>query len=71
MENRDARKLSTEAQQEVREMAIRLKKSGKTYKQIAEIVHVQPTTICTWYKWYQDGGLKALQIKKRGRPTGS
>ncbi len=71
MEKRDARKLSTEAQQELREMAIRLKESGKTYKAIAEIIHVQPTTICAWYKTYQRGGIKALEIKKRGRPTGS
>lgn len=71
MEKRDARILSTEAQQELREMAIRLKKSGKTYKAIAEIVHVQPTTICSWYKAYQRGGKKAIKIKKRGRPTGS
>ena len=71
MEKRDARKLSTQAQQELREMAIRLKESGKTYKTIAEIVHVQPTTICAWYKAYQRGGKKAIKIKKRGRPSGS
>ena len=71
MKKRDARKLSTQAQQELREMAIRLKKSGKTYKAIAEIVHVQPTTICAWYKAYQRGGKKAIKIKKRGRPSGS
>jgi transposase len=71
MEKRDARKLSTQAQQELREMAIRLKESGKTYKAIAEIVHVQPTTICAWYKAYQQGGKKAIKIKKRGRPSGS
>jgi len=71
MEKRDARKLSTQAQQELREMAIRLKESGKTYNAIAEIVHVQPTTICSWYKAYQRGGKKAIKIKKRGRPSGS
>ena len=71
MEKRDARKLTTGAQQELREMAIRLKESGKTYKVIAEIVHVQPTTICAWYKAYQRGGKKAIKIKKRGRPSGS
>jgi transposase len=71
MEKRDARKLTTEAQQELREMAIRLKESGKTYKVIAEIVHVQPTTICAWYKAYERGGKKAIKIKKRGRPSGS
>lgn len=71
MEKRDARKLSTEAQQELRELAIRLRESGKKYKEIAEIVHVQPTTICSWYKTYQREGKKALKIKKRGRPSGT
>ena len=71
MKKRDARKLSTEAQQELREMAIRLKESGKTYKVIAEIIHVQPTTICAWYKAYQRGGQNAIEIQKRGRPSGS
>ena len=66
MKNRDARKLSTEAQQELREMAIRLKESGKTYKEIAEIVHVQPTTICAWYKAYQRGGKKAFHVPAKG-----
>ena len=63
MEKRDARKLSTQAQQELREMAIRLKESGKTYKAIAEIVHIQPTTICAWYKAYQRGGKKPSRLK--------
>ena len=71
MENRDARKLSTEAQQELREMAIRLRESGKTYKQISQIIHVQLSTVCGWYKAYERGGKKALKIKKRSRPSGS
>ncbi len=71
MTKRDARKLSTEAQQELRELAVRLKESGKKYDEIAEIVNVHPTTICTWYKAYQKGGIEALKIKKRGRRTGT
>ncbi len=71
MDKRDARKISTEAQQELRELAVRLKESGKTYDEIAKIVHVHPTTICTWYKAYQKGGIEALKIQKRGRRTGT
>jgi len=37
MEKIDARKLSTEAQQQIRNQAIRLRKSGRTYKDISEI----------------------------------
>lgn len=71
MEKRDARKLSTEAQQELRNLAIRLKKSGQTYNQISKTIHVHPSTICNWYKSYERNGKKALKIQKRGRPSGS
>ena len=71
MEKIDARKLSTEAQQQIRNQAIRLKKAGRTYKEISEITGIHSTTACKWYKSYLDGGKKAIQIKKRGRPKGS
>ncbi len=71
MKKIDARKLPTEAQQQIRNQAIRLRKSGRTYKEIAEITGVQPTTICMWYKKYEQGGAIAVRIKKRGRPKGS
>lgn len=71
MKKIDARKLSTEAQQALRHQAMRLKKAGRTYKEIAEIIGVQLTTVCQWYQVYKSGGAKAIQIKKRGRPKGS
>jgi len=71
MENTDARKLSTEAQQQIRNQAIRLKRSGRTYREISEITGVHFTTICQWYKADEQGGAKAIRIKKRGRPKGS
>jgi len=71
MEKIDARKLNTEAQQQLRNQAIRLKKSGRTYKEIAEITGVHGTTACKWYKAYLRGGKTAVTIKKRGRPKGS
>lgn len=71
MKKIDARKLPTEAQQQIRDQAIRLKRSGRTYREIAEITGVQPTTVCMWYKKYEKGGAKAIRIKKRGRPKGS
>lgn len=71
MEKIDARKLNTEAQQQLRNQAIRLKKAGRTYKEIAEITGVHGTTACKWYKVYLRGGKTAVTIKKRGRPKGS
>ncbi|GAB6143288.1 hypothetical protein JCM12294_07250 [Desulfocicer niacini] len=71
MKKRDARKLSSEAQQVLRNTAIRLKESGKTYKEIATILKAYLTTICSWYKRYQKEGVQALKIKKRGRTVGN
>jgi len=71
MEKIDARKLKTEAQQLIRNQVIRLRKAGKTYKEISEIVGIHVSTACTFYKTYESGGRKAIKIKKRGRPKGS
>jgi len=71
MEKIDARKLAPEVQQQLRNQAIRLRKSGRKYKEIAEIVGVHFTTVCEWCKRCEREGVKAIQVKKRGRPHGS
>ena len=70
MEKIDARKHSTEVQQQLRNQAIRLRESGKKYGEISEIIGINPTTICRWYKAYERDGKSAIQIKKRGRAKG-
>lgn len=71
MEKIDARKLSTETQQEIRYQVIRLKKRGWKRSEISEITGVHPSTISGWWKLYKNGGKKALKIKKRGPAAGS
>lgn len=71
MEKRDARKLSPVAQQELRNQALRLRKTGKTYKEIGEALGIYPTSICRWWKKYQAEGTQGIRIKKRGRREGS
>ena len=71
MKKTDARKLTTEQQQLLRNQAIKLRKQGKKYKEISEITGINPTTICTWWKSYEREGHKALKIKKRGRELGA
>jgi hypothetical protein len=71
MEKIDARKLKIEAQQLIRNQVIRLRKSGKTYIDISEIVGIQASTACQFYKAYEIGGHNAMKIKKRGRPKGT
>ena len=71
MEKIDARKLSTDAQQQLRYQVIRLRKQGRTHKEISAITGVSRSTCSTWWSLYQKEGKSALKIKKRGRPTGS
>jgi transposase len=71
MEKIDARKLTTEAQQLLRDQVIRLRKAAKTYKEISEITGLNLSTACQFYKAYEKGGRNAIKIKKRGRPKGS
>ena len=45
MEKTDARKLSTESQQQLRNQAIRLRKAGRKYKEIAEKLGISIKTV--------------------------
>jgi len=70
MEKTDTRKLKPEVQQELRNQAIRLRKAGRTYKEIGAIVGVHHTNVCKWWKAYEQGGQKAIRHKLRGRRKG-
>lgn len=71
MEKFDARKLSTDAQQEIRYQVIRLKKQGHKRSEISSITGVHPGTVSKWCSLYKSGGKKALKIKQRGPQTGT
>ncbi len=71
MEKIDARKLSTNAQQQLRYQVIRLRKQGRKHSEISAITGVSRCTCSTWWTLYKNEGKKALKIKKRGRPLGS
>ena len=71
MEKIDARKLSTEAQQQLRYQVIRLRKQGRKHTEISAITGVHRSTCVAWWNRYKNQGKKALEIKKRGRPVGS
>lgn len=71
MKKNDARKQSTEVQQQIRYQVIRLKQQGRVHEEISEITGVHRSTSSEWWNAYKKGGKKALKIKKRGRPSGS
>jgi transposase len=70
MKQIDARKHSTEVQQELRKQIIRLRKQGRSNSDVALIVGVsQGHASRTWQK-YKRGGLAAISSGKRGRRIG-
>ena len=71
MENTDKRRLKPEVQQQLRQQAIRLKRGGRTLKEIAEIIGVHYVTVCRWYKIYEKEGAAGINAKKRGRKIGA
>ena len=70
MKKEDARTLLPETQEHIRRQAIRLKKKGKKYVAIAEIVGVHRNTVSNWWKTYEREGAKGLKAKKRGFEPG-
>jgi transposase len=70
MEKTDARSLGREAQQQLRNQAIRLRKKGLTHAAIADIVGVNASTVRRWCKAYERDGPQGIRLKKRGRKPG-
>ena len=71
MKKVDARKLSTDAQQQLRHQVIRLRKQGRKFSEITAITGASRCACSMWWNRYLKDGKKAIQIKKRGRPVGS
>lgn len=71
MEKRDARRLTPEAQAELRQMVIKLRKKGVTCKETAEIVGICTTHVSTIWTSYKKGGKGAIAKKQRGRRMGT
>ena len=60
MAKRDARKLSAEAQQELRMRAVKMVESGMTRLAVASILEVSSKQVGSWVKCYEQGGQQAL-----------
>ena len=71
MKKIDTRTLKQEVQEQIRYQAVRLRKRGKKYKEIGEILGVSYSSACEWCKAYEREGIKGIRGKKRGRKVGS
>ncbi len=70
MDKPDARHLTIETQNYLRQQAIRLRIRGKRVCDISEYLGVHPNTVCVWWSEYIDEGDAALYQQKRGRELG-
>lgn len=70
MEKTDARTLTQEAQEALRKQIVRLRKSGRPNKEVAEIVGVSKSHCSRVWKRYQQNGIGAVAKGKRGRRNG-
>ncbi len=66
----DARKLDTQAQQEKRNIAIKLREEGMKNQDVAYAVGVHPSTVSKWWGHYKKNE-KSLLIRQRGRRIGA
>ncbi len=67
----DARKLKAEALQLVRRQAVQAVRAGMTQVEAARIFGASPRVVNKWMALARQGGLRALQLKRRGRRLGS
>ena len=70
MEKRDARKLSNDAQYELRCCVIRMLKNGKKQSEVVLVLEVSRASVFRWWKAYRKEGMKGLRLKSRGRSYG-
>ena len=70
MEKIDARKLSLEKLELLRQQSVRLLKGGRKQVEVADILGVRAATISEWNRLFKTGGKKALTLKSPGPPKG-
>lgn len=72
MEIQDARKLSPDAQEDLRYRVVRaVVEDGMSKAQAVRTFRVSKTAVFKWVKAYREGGERALAARKRGRPKQS
>jgi len=70
MEKRDFRKISVEAQLEIKKAAIKMVNAGQTQTYTADFFGVARKTLNFWLKEFNLNGTKSLSYKTRGRRQG-
>jgi len=71
MATRDARKLGSGAQLELRRRAVTLRRKGLRHGEIAGMLDVSDSAVRKWCALYRHGGMRALRLRRRGRRKGA
>src|SRR5659263_458999 len=66
----EAEKLSPQEQFMLRKQIVALRKGGKTTAEVVELLGVKKRHVQSTWKKYSESGLKAIALKKMGRPKG-
>lgn len=69
--SRDARKLKPDTQRELRRQAVEMLWQGVSREEVAKRLNVHRSTITKWKNSYIEGGMEALEVKKRGPKVGA
>ena len=67
---RDARRLSAEAQEDLRRRAVAAVKNGMTQAAVSTVFGVSPKTVWRWVNAFDNKGNRALRAGRRGRRPG-
>lgn len=70
MKKPDARHLTIETQNYLRQQAIRLREAGNRVQTISEYLGVNRSTVTKWWRQYKQLGTAALSQQERGRQVG-
>jgi transposase len=70
MRQNDSRNLKLEALNERRRQVVECRKRGMTQEEVSALIGMSTVTIGKIDKLYREGGLKAVEVVKEGRPVG-
>jgi len=70
MEKRDFRKLSSDAQLEIKKAALKMVKAGKSQLYVADLFGISRRSLYTWLKQLEEKGPQGLKYRTRGRRHG-
>ena len=70
MEKRDFRKLSSDAQLEIKKAALKMVKAGKSQLYVADFFGISRRSLYTWLKQLEEKGPQGLKYRTRGRRHG-